>query len=278
MITVMIPVYNAEMFLQKTIDSVLWQTFADFELLLMDDGSTDNSAAIIHSNVDSRIRYVACPHNFIETLNHGLDIANGKYIALLDHDDLMMPYRLQTQYRFMEENPHIAASGGFVHAFGWYSKVMYVPLKHEDLLLYYSPIFNPTGIIRKEVLDRHQIRYKHGYSYSSDFKFWTDIMKVGELANIPKVLTLYRTYQDQTSIKNYDACISAAQKIKNELIDEQITFLKEIIPDFDNLVSPSFLSLIKHLKSQNMVSNDSYFHFMRQIIEYMRKKVSFAEK
>ena len=262
----MIPVYNAALYLQETIDSVLCQTFNDFELLLMDDGSTDDSCKIIQSYTDPRIRYMFCPHNFIETLNSGLDTATGKYIALLDHDDLMMPYRLQIQYEFMESNPHIVACGGFSHSFGWYSKILEVPLKHEDLILYYSPIYNPTGFIRREILVRHQVKYKHGYSFSADFKFWTDIMKVGKIANIPKVLTLYRTYKEQTSIRNNSDCIKAAQIIKNEMIDYYLTFLREKTHRFNEMIPQDFLLLMKQLKSQNCISDDVYFQFMREMI------------
>ena len=104
-ISVLIPVYNSRKTIRETIDSVLGQTFPEFELLLMDDGSTDDSAEIIQSYTDSRIRYIPCSHHFVETLNRGIDTAQGKYIALLDHDDLMLPHRLKVQYEFMEEHP-----------------------------------------------------------------------------------------------------------------------------------------------------------------------------
>ena len=265
-ISVMIPVYNAESFLQETIDSVLWQTFTDFELLLMDDGSTDNSSEIIRSYDDPRIHYVSCLHNFIETLNRGLDMAKGKYIALLDHDDLMMPYRLQTQFCFMEANPHLVASGGFMHTFGWYAERFEAPLKHKDLILYYSPIYNPTGFIRRDVLLQHQIKYKQGYSFSADFKLWMDIMQAGEIANIPKILTLYRTNKEQTSVKNYTDCVLAAQKIQIEAIDSYLSFLIKNISGFDNMVISKFLSLIQSLKSRHFVSEKTYIQFMREII------------
>jgi glycosyltransferase involved in cell wall biosynthesis len=120
-ISVIIPIYNAELFLNETIDSVLSQTFSDFELLALDDGSIDNSAEIIKSYNDPRIRYVECTHDFIGTLNKGLSLSQGKYIAQIDHDDMMMPYRLQTQYDFMEENPDIVACGGYMISFERYS-------------------------------------------------------------------------------------------------------------------------------------------------------------
>jgi glycosyltransferase involved in cell wall biosynthesis len=139
-ITVLIPVYNAGNFIRETIDSVLCQTFQDFELLTMDDGSTDNSADIIRSYSDSRIKYVSCPHDFVSTLNKGLDMAQGKYIALLDHDDMMMPERLQTQFDYMEANPDIAACGAYMQTFGNTYYTMTYPAEHDDIFLLRSRI------------------------------------------------------------------------------------------------------------------------------------------
>ena len=118
LVSVVIPIYNTESFLRETIDSVLCQTLSDFELILLDDGSTDHCVDIIRSYHDSRIRFIPCPHDFIGTLNRGYSEAKGKYIAQMDSDDLMMPKRLQIQYDFMEKNPHIAACGGWMRSCG----------------------------------------------------------------------------------------------------------------------------------------------------------------
>lgn len=112
-ISVVIPVYNEEEFLNETINSVLKQTFGDFELIIVDDSSTDHSKDIILSYDDPRIRYVLCKHDFIGTYRKGYQLASGKYIAHLDHDDKMVPDRLQKQYNFMESRPDIDACDGY---------------------------------------------------------------------------------------------------------------------------------------------------------------------
>ncbi|RNC63376.1 glycosyltransferase family 2 protein, partial [Proteiniphilum sp. X52] len=89
-VSILVPVYNVAAFIRKTIDSVLAQTFSDFELLLMDDGSSDDTADIVRTYKYPRIRYERCPHDFSGTFNRGVDIARGKYVALLDHDDMMV--------------------------------------------------------------------------------------------------------------------------------------------------------------------------------------------
>ena len=118
LVSVLIPVYNSEKFIRETVDSVLGQTLADFEILLLDDGSADKSSEIIKSYTDIRVKYVSRTHDFIKTLNHGIDIAKGKYIALLDHDDLMLPHRLKVQYEYMEDNPFSFKPGGFIGGAG----------------------------------------------------------------------------------------------------------------------------------------------------------------
>jgi glycosyltransferase involved in cell wall biosynthesis len=134
-ISVLIPLYNSEVFIRETIDSVLSQTFRDFELLLMDDGSTDRTAEIIRSYTDPRIRYELCSHDFVGTVNRGFDRAQGKYIALLDHDDIMVPRRLQKQFDFMEAHPDIVACGGSMWTFGSRSIVWEAPLEYPQIIL-----------------------------------------------------------------------------------------------------------------------------------------------
>ncbi len=99
--------YNAEAFVKECIDSILSQTFKDFEILIVDDGSTDKSLRIIESHKDARIRIIKNKHDYISSLNILLSEAKGKYIARMDADDIMLPERLSVQFKCMEENPNI---------------------------------------------------------------------------------------------------------------------------------------------------------------------------
>ena len=229
-ITVMIPIYNGESFLKETIDSVLCQTFSDFEILALDDGSIDSSPTIVQSYSDPRIKYIPCPHDFIGTLNKGLELTASKYIALIDHDDIMLPDRLAIQYEFMESKPHIAACGGYMRSFGLKSGTLNVPVTHRDIvkaMLLYSPMQNPTGFIRRQVLVDNNIQYERDYFYSADYKFWSEIAKVGILATIPDVLTLYRMHEEQTSNKFRSECLEGAQRVKFEILNYFLDHMKE---------------------------------------------------
>lgn len=116
-ISICIPMYNAARFIKDCIDSVLSQSFQDFELLIVDDGSTDNSCAIVNSVRDNRIRLIRNQHDYVGSLNMLLDEAKGKYIARMDADDVMYPNRLSIQYEYMENHPDIDVIGGRMAVF-----------------------------------------------------------------------------------------------------------------------------------------------------------------
>lgn len=109
--------YNASLYINDCISSVLAQSFQDFELLIVDDGSTDNSCEIVNSVRDNRIRLIQNQHDYVGSLNMLLDEAKGKYIARMDADDVMYPNRLAIQYEYMENHPHIDVIGGRMTVF-----------------------------------------------------------------------------------------------------------------------------------------------------------------
>lgn len=116
-VTVLMPAYNASKYVAEAIESVLKQSFEDWELIIVDDGSTDNTVDIIRSYTDSRIRLICNEHDFIGSLNLGLQEATGKYIARMDADDIMHPDRLKIQYNIMEEESEITVCGSWVKIF-----------------------------------------------------------------------------------------------------------------------------------------------------------------
>jgi len=266
-ISVVIPVYNAASFLRETIDSVLCQTFRDFELILVDDGSTDRSVEIIRSYSDSRIRFVPCGHDFIGTVNRGYSLAEGKYIAQLDHDDLMMPKRLQIQYDFMETNQGIAACGGWMHCFGKWTHVIRMPMEHEQIvlrMLLHGPILNPTGFVRRQFLREHQIRHQKEYSFYADYKFWLEVAKKGKLANIPKILTLYRTSDEQATEKLLPELSKTFGAIKSEVMEYLFSRLtEEPQPALKRMYR--LVPVLKQIREQAVLSDEAFFSFLYEI-------------
>lgn len=270
---------NAQSFIAKTIDSILNQTFEDFELLLLDDGSTDNYSELIKSYQDRRIKYFKRPHNFIETLNFGLDIAKGDYIALIDHDDIMIRERLKIQYNFMNGNQDIIACGGCINQFGMETGILTPPLQYEELLIEMSirsPMYNPTGFIRTQAIRNNKIRYSEGYSFSADYKSWSDLIKVGKVVNILEVLTFYRVYNSQTSRVYVAPSSMGAMLIRQEIINYIFSCYNsddETYEVLDNQLIPALFFLAeKALMSLNL-----YFQLNYNVIRnlHIKKKLHF---
>ena len=206
-ISIMLCAYNASRYIREAIDSILAQTYNDFECVIVDDGSTDDTLEIIQSYRDSRIRTIACPHNYIKSLNTGMRVCRGKYIARMDADDRITPNRLERQYAVMEENPEIAVCFSWGRTFGQIEE----PIGHcakgrinhsYFWLLTGNYLMHPTAMIRSEFIRIHHIKYKE-YPYAEDYKLWTDITRIGGVFYvIPEPLFYYRISKSQVSVKH----------------------------------------------------------------------------
>lgn len=207
-ITVLMPVYNAESYLREAIDSIFNQSFTNFEFLIINDASTDSSKNIILSYKDPRIRYFENKKNLgvARTLNKGLRLAKGKYIARMDADDISFPTRLEKQVEFMDKHPGIAVCGTWLKAiFDTKSEIWKVPDDFETircLMLFHSVIYHPTVIIRTEIIKKYNFQYKTTYPYAEDYELWLRIAKNSLLANLPEVL-LHRRIRENKHIDNY---------------------------------------------------------------------------
>lgn len=203
LISICIPVYNASLYLRECIDSILSQSYKDFELLIMDDGSTDNSSAIVHSYNDPRIRFIKNNHNYIGSLNLLLKEAKGKYIARMDADDRMYPNRLQVQFDYMESHPKVDILGSGMQCFGENEDTCEPYRTGEVGVLEFMEccaIYHPTVMMRKASIDAADMAYKQEYIYAEDYGFWAEALAKGlTIANIPDILLEYRVNPFQVS-------------------------------------------------------------------------------
>ncbi len=228
-VSVLMATYNSEAFIIEVVDSILLQAFKGFELIIVDDGSSDSTIEIIQSYDDHRIKLFQFDHNRLETLNKGIDLSQGKYIVRMDHDDVMLPGRIQKQVDFMESNPNVAVCGSWIELFGSETGVIKTSANHEDIIsnmVHSCQMAHPSTIIRKSILDAHDIRYRDGYSFADDYKMWCDIIKVGCFANIQEVLLKYRRSPAQLSATRYDELQEGTRHVKNELIDYYLSIIK----------------------------------------------------
>lgn len=198
-VTVVMPVYNGARYLREAIDSILGQTFRDFELLIINDGSTDDSAAVAASYPDPRIRLISNDTNrgLVFTANRGLETARGSFIAIMHSDDIALPNRLERQVRFLEANPRVGVVGSWYERFGSESNVIRPPTDHDNLaatLLFQSPFGHPTVMLRARVLRETGHRYAASEFPLEDWGLWTRLARVTRLANVPEVLLRYRVH------------------------------------------------------------------------------------
>lgn len=201
-VTVLMPVYNGEPYLRAAIDSILNQSFTDFEFLIINDGSTDQSLKTIKSCKDRRIRLVNQRSNqgLIATLNRGFAVAKGRLIARMDCDDISMPERLSKQVAFMEEHPEVGVCGSWIEYFMGKELVMNFPVSHEEIVQampYFNPMAHPTLVIRREVLQTQSVLFDAAYPHVEDYELWTRLAQVTRFANLPEVLLKYRIHPEQ---------------------------------------------------------------------------------
>jgi glycosyltransferase involved in cell wall biosynthesis len=203
-VTVLMPLYNGEPYLREAIESILCQTFREFELLVLDDASTDAGPCIVKRYRDPRIRLLSNDANLgiAATLNRGIGLANGRYIARMDCDDVSLPDRLRRQFDFLEGNPDVGVCGSRVRRIGakrgiWKVKAGDAAIKSR--LLFENAMAHPSVMIRKSVLDEKSLRYDPSLRCAQDYAFWVEIARYSRLANLEQVLVLYRVHASQIS-------------------------------------------------------------------------------
>lgn len=223
LVTVCIPVYNREAFVGQAIESVLAQDYTDFELLLLDDGSTDGSLEVMRRYQDRRIRLERNDGNrgIPFTRNRALQLARGEYIALLDSDDMMAPGRLVRQVRFLQRNRQIATLGGWVSQVAPSGKTRRIvrPLEPGQLrawLLFRSSHANTTLMARTAAL--REFGYDGNYPVCEDYELLVRLSRRYQMANLPRVLTVMREHPGRTT-KSASGRVEAA---KQSLVSAQL--------------------------------------------------------
>jgi len=249
-VSVVMSCYNSEKYVGDAIDSIVQQSYSNLEFLIVDDGSSDETLNIIQSYDDKRIKVITRENRgLIYSRNQAIESSTGSYIAIMDADDISRSDRLAKQVEFMEKNLHISACGGAISQFNETGSIKTVqkPTEHSDLV-YYSlhrtPISHPAAMIRKSILDEHNLSYNRHYPCSMDCKLWFDILQVGQLANLTDTLTDYRISQNQISTSRRTEQKKLAEQaraegylfIKNNLKPEsklQWYYLLKYIAKFD---------------------------------------------
>ncbi len=226
-ISVIMAAYNAEKYLKEAIDSILNQTYTDFEFIIIDDGSIDKTASIIASYKDKRIKYHKNKKNegLIFSLNKGLDLAHGEYIARMDADDISLEDRFEKQIAFLEENNEIGACSTnlkYINVYGQqFSKDTWkqssLPL--EWLILFQNPLAHPSMLIRNEVLRTYKLYYNKESYVAEDYDLWTRFILHSKMYVMDDILYLYRQLPQSAFHANKEISYTNSTNSNQKLIE-----------------------------------------------------------
>ncbi|MHB8261608.1 MAG: glycosyltransferase family 2 protein [Bacteroidia bacterium] len=289
-VSVIMPVYNAEPYLKEAIESILNQTFTDFELLIIDDASTDKSVEIVKSYHDNRIVLLHKPVNsgITDSLNMAIPLAKGKYIARMDADDISMPDRFLKQYNYMEQHPDILVLGTMYKIIGTEIIPENLPITYEQVKLFslmQSPVAHPTVFIRRSIFDMYNLRYDRTFEHTEDYELWTRIIDIGKVENLPEVLLHYRIHEQQVSTIGRKKQTETANRIRLRQLDRLMNFknatydsdfsIKILTRQLWNITSEDLIkvdALLKDIwvanKVKNLYNNELLFQLLKSLWDH----------
>jgi glycosyltransferase involved in cell wall biosynthesis len=238
----MLPVYNAGQYLVQAVESVLNQTFQNFEVLLLNDGSTDNSLQVLESFAarDCRCRVHTGPHRgLVAVRNTGLELAEGEFIILMDADDICFPDRFEKQIRFLKANPECVVVGSRVILIDPEGMRLRVDVDHfehaeidaANLTGVGSFICNPAAVIRRSALEKVGA-YREGFTQAEDLDLFLRLAEFGRLANLPEILLSYRQHINSIGHVNPEKQKELCRKAVADACERRGLNLREIEKNF----------------------------------------------
>lgn len=245
------PVYKTAAYLQEAVDSILSQSFSDFELIVLDDCSPDNAEEILDRYDDPRIvRYRGTENQGLSNvLNIGLDMAKGRYIARMDSDDISLPERLKTQIDYLESHPDIDLCSCGMQLFGakdetWIRESD--PEKVKITALFFSPILHASSVWRKDSFERNNLRFRQEMVPAEDYDMWTRALVKGlKLINLPTVLYKYRIHPTQATLQT-EKTTAKCREIQREYLKATVPSLSEEMREtFPDKLWPVFFANLK---------------------------------
>ncbi|MBZ2167692.1 glycosyltransferase family 2 protein [Marinobacter sp. F4216] len=285
LVSVVMSVYNGEEFLRYSIESIINQSFEDFEFIIVNDGSSDRSGEIIESYRDSRILYIKNESNkgLIESLNKGIGFSRGKYIARQDADDIALKNRLQKQVGYLENNADVWVLGcglEMIDGEGKFISNWIHPTGCNVVrwnLLFNNCVAHSSSVFRRDVVEKIGV-YDKQYRYAEDYELWSRVSRSHQVENLPEPLQKYRLHPDAVSSLRGSDQLKVQEKIswmniKNELILSQSTDeFRVLLPQFkvgsvdDAVYYVSALLKLKKIFSEN---RDLSFVDSRHIDSYI---------
>ena len=226
LVSVILPVHNGAAYLYDAIASVLGQTLGDFELIVIDDCSIDDSPDIVKSFHDERIRLIRSPERLriCKALNLGIGKSRGCFLARMDADDICHPHRLERQVDFLKKNQEIGFCGSWVRRFGTNQlpQTYRRPVgraRVKAFAVFDNPLVHSSVMFRREAFNRLEAGYRDDFANAEDYDLWTRLFKITEGDNIPEILIDYRVHDQSVTIqKSAEMDHTACRILKRELM------------------------------------------------------------
>jgi len=301
-ITIITTVYNCENYIEESVQSITEQTFENFEYIIVDDGSTDNTFSVISrlAAKDKRIIIIRNENNIgrVRSLNISLDRAGGKFIAIQDADDISLPQRLEKQYSFLMNNPEYVLVGADITVINEDGKEISHPVRPEKdqdakfSLLFRCTFANPSIMFRKEITDKYNIRYDENFLHAEDFRVISQISRHGKVFNMSEKLVKYRKHESNNSTVNFKILSHRSSLISSDnLLELGFTVNEEQIKRVRNMISSrgidkNFLlhdvkllfSVVKKFQMTNDdKSNDEILKTLKRMTKWLGKKNVFTK-
>lgn len=269
LISIALPAYNAKDYIAECLDSLLAQTYQNFEIILIDDCSTDGTADVVATYTDSRIRYFKNEKNsgIVYSLNKAYALCRGAYIARMDADDRCMPDRLEKQIKYLQQHKDIGIVAVWYRTFGAANGVHRPATDPDEIkcrLLFTLQLMHSGWLFRRELVQEHKLQYREEYKYAEDWDFLVRASAVTRLSNVPEILVDYRINPKQVSNIHSRTQKQVADTVaKNQLdalgltlTEEEFCIYRASFGRRENLLSEEemrlLISVLKRLEQANV--------------------------
>lgn len=262
-------------YLQITIESILNQTFNDFELIIVDDASTLEYDYFIEQFNDERIKYIKLEQNAGpgHARNVGIKEANGEYIAITDSDDVYMPPRFELQVKFLDKNHEISLLG-CTFRYSNRKRLFILPTEDEDIrtyMLFNSPLNNSTIMFRKEEFEKKNLAYIEDINFGEDYELWINCMFAGvKMANLSDFLMIYTRRPGQLSKAQHAKQVAILKKLYKKMFSK---IGLEASNQELNLHYDIYSETFKHIKTAEEITK-----WFNKIIEHNKELAMFSEE
>ncbi len=261
-VTVLMPTYNVGPWVEEAVRSVLRQSYRDFELLVVDDASTDETLEVVRGIDDPRIRVASFPNNvgLSENLNRGLDLIGSELVARMDGDDIAEPDWLETGVKVLDSHPEVGVCSFGFQFFGARSSLVRFPEWHEDSkaqMLFGCTVIVP--VFRRAIMADNHLRYSTEAFPAEDYMMWADVYRVTQVYNVQRTLFHYRTHATQISTSRREAQVMKSNEVR-------LKMLEWLNPDFDDEEKRYFLERFVPGKMESKGEIEEMKRFARLLV------------